>query len=68
MSKLICWILLVVCTFHGYAKRERVHVDFDKYACKADDSIYFKGKSLRVSTHLQCPANFTSSYIRRMQY
>jgi hypothetical protein len=29
--------------FMGFGQRERIHVDFDKYSCRAGDTIYFKG-------------------------
>jgi hypothetical protein len=35
--------LILLLSFTGFSQRERIHLDLDKYSCKAGDTVYFKG-------------------------
>lgn len=43
MLKWFGWTLFLLLSLDGFAQRERVHLDLDKYSCKAGDTIYIKG-------------------------
>jgi hypothetical protein len=43
MSKIILCFVILGYSVSGYSQRERVHLDLDKYTCKAGDTIWFKG-------------------------
>jgi hypothetical protein len=42
MSKPICFLIILLFAFNAYSQRERVHLDLDKYTCRAGDTVWFK--------------------------
>jgi len=41
-SKICIFIVLFILSLPGYSQRDRVHLDLDKYSCRAGDTVYFK--------------------------
>ncbi len=43
MTKLLSSIVILLFAVKGFSQRESVYLDFDKYSCRAGDTVWFKG-------------------------
>lgn len=60
--KCIIIILIVWHSLDGYSQRERVHLDLDKYSCRAGDTIYFRGVVIKGMNPSPSTNLYTSLY------
>ncbi len=58
MPKPICFLIILSFAFNAYSQRERVHLDLDKYTCRAGDTVWFKAYVVRGSRPSSLSTNF----------